>query len=133
DRLDASLLLAPMVKFVAGDDPRWRSTLAAIEARLTHGPLVDRYDQGEVDDGFEGDEGSFVMCSFWFVEALARAGEPERAAELFDRLLTYSGPLGLFSEEIGVDGQLLGNYPQAFSHLALVSAAVALSERLDGG
>ena len=69
----------------------------------------------------------------WFVEALARAGEPERAAELFDRLLTYSGPLGLFSEEIGVDGQLLGNYPQAFSHLALISAAVALTERLDEG
>lgn len=131
DAVDASLLLAPLVKFVPSSDPRWRSTLAVIEERLGHGPLVDRYDQERFDDGFDGPEGSFVMCSFWFVEALARAGEAGRASELFDRLLTYSGPLGLFSEEIGVDGRLLGNYPQAFSHLALISAAVALDEAFD--
>ena len=129
DDLDASILLAPLVKFIPATDPRWRSTLDAIGRELAHGPLVDRY---AIHDGLDGDEGSFTICSFWYVEALARAGEVERAQHLFDRLLSYAGPLGLFSEQIGATGRQLGNTPQALTHLALISAAVALDEALDG-
>jgi GH15 family glucan-1,4-alpha-glucosidase len=128
DDLDASILLAPLVKFLPATDPRWTSTMAALEEHLAHGPLVDRY---ATHDGLDGDEGSFTICSFWYVEALARAGEVERARHLFDRLLSYGGPLGLFSEEIGADGHQLGNFPQAFTHLALISAAYQLDEALD--
>ena len=128
--LDASVLLMPLMKFVAPDDPTWLSTLDAIGDRLAHGPLVDRYDHAAVDDGLEGEEGSFTICSFWFVEALARAGRVDEARRHFDRLLIYASPTGLFSEEIGPNGRLLGNYPQAFTHLALISAAVCLDEAL---
>lgn len=131
DDVDASILLAPLVKFIPGDDPRWQSTLAAIDTHLAHGPLVDRYDTDVVDDGVGGAEGSFLICSFWYVEALTRAGRVDEARWLFDRLLTYASPTGLFAEEIGPDGRLVGNYPQAFSHLALISAAVHLDEALD--
>ncbi len=131
DDVDASILLAPLVKFVPSADPRWMSTLAAIDEQLVHGPLVDRYDTDVVDDGVGGSEGSFLICSFWYVEALTRAGRVDEGRRLFDRLLTYASPAGLFAEEIGPDGRLLGNYPQAFSHLALISAAVHLDEALD--
>jgi GH15 family glucan-1,4-alpha-glucosidase len=120
----------PMMKFVAPDEPMWLSTLDAIDRELARGSLVDRYDPVAVDDGLEGEEGSFTICSFWFVEALCRAGRVDEARRHFDRLLTYASPTGLFSEQIGPNGRLLGNYPQAFTHLALISAAVCLDEAL---
>ncbi len=129
--LDASVLLMPLVKFIPPDDPQWLSTLDAIDRHLAHDVLVDRYDQDEVDDGLDGPEGSFGICSFWYVEALARAGRLEAARTAFDKLITYAGPLGLHSEMIGPTGEQLGNYPQAFTHLALISAAVHLDELLD--
>ena len=129
--LDASMLLAPLVKVISPTDPLWLSTLDAIGDRLAHGPLVDRYDLADSDDGLDGDEGSFTICSFWYVEALAMSGRGREAQLLFDRLLSYATPTGLFSEEIGPNGRLLGNFPQAFTHLALISAAVRLDEVLD--
>jgi GH15 family glucan-1,4-alpha-glucosidase len=131
DSLDASILLMPLVKFVAPSDPMWTGTLDAIGDRLAHGPLVDRYDPEVMDDGLDGEEGSFTICSFWHVEALSRSGRTDEARRHFDRLLTYATPTGLFSEEIGPNGRLLGNFPQAFTHLALISAAVSLNETLD--
>ncbi|MCB0967403.1 MAG: glycoside hydrolase family 15 protein [Ilumatobacter sp.] len=131
DTLDASILLAPLVKFVDGHDPRWTSTLDAVVERLTHGPLVDRYDTAAYDDGLDCGEGSFTICSFWLVEALARAGRVDQARRHFDQLLGYANPVGLFSEQIGPTGRQLGNTPQALTHLALISAAVALDEALD--
>lgn len=133
DALDASILLMPLVKFIAPTDPMWTSTLDAIRNGLAHGPLVDRYDPAISDDGLEGDEGSFTICSFWYVEAMSRSGRVDEARRHFDRLLTYATPTGLFSEEIGPTGRLLGNFPQAFTHLALISAAVSLNESLDAG
>ncbi len=130
DTLDASVLLMPLVKFIPPTDPMWLSTLDAVAEHLAHGPLVDRYDLGATDDGLEGLEGSFTICSFWYVEALSRAGRVNEARMHFDRLLTYATPTGLFSEEIGPNGRLLGNFPQAFTHLALISAAVSLDEAL---
>ncbi len=131
DTLDASILLAPLVKFVDGRDPRWTSTLDAVVEHLAHGPLVDRYDTDRYDDGLTCGEGSFTICSFWLVEALARAGRVEEARRSFDQLLGYANPVGLFSEQIGPSGRQLGNTPQALTHLALISAAVALDEALD--
>ena len=128
--LDASILLAPLVKFLPASDPRWRSTLAAIDEHLAHGPFVDRYDPALSPDGVDGEEGSFTICSFWFVEALCRSGQVDAAHRRFDRLLSYASPLGLFAEQIGADGRQLGNVPQAFTHLALISAAFQLDEDL---
>jgi GH15 family glucan-1,4-alpha-glucosidase len=130
DTVDAALLLMPMVKFIASDDPMWLSTLDSIGGRLASGPLVDRYDPDTTDDGFGGREGSFTICSFWYVETLSRAGRLDEARDYFDRLLNYATPTGLFSEQIGTNGRLLGNFPQAFTHLALISAAVSLDEAL---
>ena len=131
DALDASILLMPLVKFVAPTDPAWGSTLDAIGRGLAHGPLVDRYDPAISEDGLDGEEGSFTICSFWYVEAMSRSGRVDEARRHFDRLLTYATPTGLFSEEIGPTGRLLGNFPQAFTHLALISAAVSLDEALE--
>ena len=131
DTVDASILLAPLVKFVTPSDPKWVSTLDVIRDRLTHGPLVDRYDTSTTDDGLAGGEGSFTICSFWYVEALAVSGRGDEARVLFDRLLSYAGPTGIFSEEIGRNGRMLGNLPQAFTHLSLISAATALDGALD--
>ncbi len=131
DTVDASILLMPLVNFVAGGDPKWLSTLDAVRDQLVRGVLVDRYDNDAVDDGLEGDDGSFSICSFWFVEALTRAGRVEEARTMFEKILTFAGPLGLFSEVISPAGQQLGNYPQAFTHLSLISAAVHLDEALD--
>lgn len=131
DTVDASMLLAPLTKFISPSDPRWTHTLDAITDGLAHGPLVDRYDTDTTDDGVDGHEGSFTICSFWYVEALARSGRTNEARVLFDRLLSYAGPTGIFSEEIGRDGRMVGNLPQAFTHLSLISAATALDEQLD--
>lgn len=126
DELDAAALLMPLVGFLPATDPRVRSTIEAIARDLTHDGLVLRYrtDQGLNADGLSGHEGTFVICSFWLVSALARAGEIERAEALFERLAGYANDLGLLAEEIDpASGELLGNFPQAFSHIGLITAA----------
>jgi GH15 family glucan-1,4-alpha-glucosidase len=130
DVLDASVLLMPLVKFIAPTDPRWLSTLDAITKELVSDSLVYRYNARASPDGLDGEEGTFSMCSFWYVEALARAGRLEEARLAFEKMLTYANHLGLFSEEIGPTGEQLGNFPQAFTHLALISAAVNLDHQL---
>jgi GH15 family glucan-1,4-alpha-glucosidase len=131
--LDAALLMMPLVRFIGPDDPMWASTLAAIDRVLVADAMVYRYAAGDRIDGLPGDEGTFTPCSFWFVECLARAGEVDRAQLLFEKLAGYANHLGLFSEEIGPRGQALGNFPQGLTHLALISAAVALDRALERG
>jgi GH15 family glucan-1,4-alpha-glucosidase len=130
DVLDASVLLMPLVKFVSPTDPRWLSTLDAIKRELVSDSLVYRYNAAASPDGLEGDEGTFSICSFWYVEALTRAGRLDEARLAFEKQLTYANHLGLYSEEVGPAGEQLGNFPQAFTHLALISAAVNLDRRL---
>ena len=130
DVVDASLLLMPLVKFIAPTDPRWLSTLAAIGDELVSDSLVYRYNVEGSPDGIDGDEGTFSICSFWYVEALARAGQLDQARLAFEKMLTYANHLGLYSEEIGPTGEQLGNFPQAFTHLALISAATNLDRQL---
>jgi pentatricopeptide repeat protein len=130
DFLDASVLLMPLVKFVAPTDPRWLSTLDAIGKELVSDSLVYRYNAAASPDGLQGDEGTFSICSFWYVEALARAGRLDEARLVFEKMLTYGNHLGLYSEEIGPTGELLGNFPQAFTHLSLISAAFNLDRKL---
>ncbi len=133
NNLDASVLLMPLVRFISPVDPMWRSTMKAIEARLVEDTLVHRYEAERTNvDGIPGGEGSFTPCSFWYIECLARAGELEKAQLLFEKLLGYANHLGLYSEEIGPSGQHLGNFPQAFTHLALISAATYLDRVLSG-
>jgi pentatricopeptide repeat protein len=133
DVLDASLLLMPLVHFVAPTDPRWLATLDAIGAHLVHDSLVQRYDTAEAPDGVGGDEGTFSMCTYWYVECLARAGRLEEAELVFEKMHTYANHVGLFSEQIGPTGELLGNFPQALTHLAVISAAIDLDRHLGGG
>jgi GH15 family glucan-1,4-alpha-glucosidase len=128
--LDASVLLMPLVHFISPTDPRWLATLDAIGEELVSDSLVYRYDPAASPDGLDGDEGTFSICSFWYVEALSRAGRLHEARLAFEKMLTYGNHLGLFSEEIGPSGELLGNFPQAFTHLALISAAVNLDRKL---
>jgi GH15 family glucan-1,4-alpha-glucosidase len=128
--LDASVLLMPLVKFMAPTDPMWLSTLDAIGSELVSDSLVYRYNPVAAPDGLEGDEGTFSMCSFWYVEALAGAGRVDEARLAFEKMLTYANHLGLYAEEIGASGELLGNFPQAFTHLALISAAFNLDRLL---
>jgi len=130
EALDASLLLMPLVHFIAPTDPRWLSTLNAIGRELVSDSLVYRYDLTAAPDGVDGNEGTFSMCSFWYVECLARAGRLDEAQLAFQKMLTYANHLGLYSEQIGPSGELLGNFPQAFTHLALISAAVNLDRQL---
>jgi GH15 family glucan-1,4-alpha-glucosidase len=130
DVLDASILLMPLVLFIAPRDPRWVSTLDAISDELVSDSLVYRYNIEASPDGLRGEEGTFSMCSFWYVEALTRAGRVDEARLAFEKMLTYANHLGLFSEEIGPTGELLGNFPQAFTHLALISAAYNLDKAL---
>ncbi|WP_035347312.1 glycoside hydrolase family 15 protein [Edaphobacter aggregans] len=130
--LDASVLLMPMMRFISPSDPRWLSTLDAIERELTVDTLVYRYrNQGQID-GIPGGEGSFTACSFWFIEALARSHQTTKARLLFEKMLGYANHLGLYSEEIGLNGTHLGNFPQALTHLALISAATYLDRALSG-
>ena len=134
--LDASLLLAPLVRFLPPDDPQIRATVMAIRDELTVDGLVLRYRVEETDDGFTGEEGTFTICSFWLVSALCEIGEVGKARKLCAKLLSFAGPLELYAEEIDAhSGQHLGNFPQAFTHLALINAVlhvVALEERDDG-
>jgi GH15 family glucan-1,4-alpha-glucosidase len=130
DVLDASLLLMPLMKFIAPQDPRWLSTLDGIGGELVSDSLVYRYNAGAPSDGLRGHEGTFSICTFWYVEALARAGRVDEARLIFEKMLTYANHLGLYAEEIGPCGEQLGNFPQAFTHLALISAAVNLDRQL---
>ena len=133
DVLDASLLLMPLVKFVGPTDPRWLATLDRIQEELTYDTLVDRYQVGEAaSDGLEGSEGSFSICSFWLVECLTRAGRLDEARLALEKIFSYANHLGLYAEEIGRSGEALGNFPQAFTHLSLISAAIHLDEALGG-
>jgi GH15 family glucan-1,4-alpha-glucosidase len=129
--LDASLLLMPKVGFLSPRDPDWLSTLEAMDHELVSDSLVYRYDPAASPDGLRGSEGTFNLCSFLYVEALARAGKLREARYAFEKMLTYANHVGLFAEEIGPSGEQLGNFPQAFTHLALVAAALALDEELD--
>jgi GH15 family glucan-1,4-alpha-glucosidase len=129
--LDASSLLIPLVKFVGPTDPRWLSTLRALEENLISDSLVFRYKIGDKPlDGLAGTEGTFSMCSFWYVECLSRAGDLDKARFFFEKALGYANHLGLYAEQIGPCGQHLGNFPQAFTHLALISAAYDIDRRL---
>ncbi|KPG81970.1 glycoside hydrolase family 15 protein [Pseudomonas sp. RIT-PI-o] len=131
--LDGSMLLMPLVRFVSAKDPRWLSTLEAIEKTLVRDGMVYRYRNEDANiDGLNGTEGAFAACSFWYVECLARAGQVEKAHLEFEQLLRYANPLGLYAEEFDSHGRHLGNTPQALTHLALISAASFLDRKLSG-
>jgi GH15 family glucan-1,4-alpha-glucosidase len=134
--LDASLLVMPLVKFSGPNDPRFLSTLDRISAELASDSLVNRYAATGMDgitsvEGTVEGEGTFNLCSFWYVEALTRAGRVREARWIFEKMLTYANHLGLYAEQIGASGEALGNFPQAFTHLALISAAANLDRALD--
>jgi GH15 family glucan-1,4-alpha-glucosidase len=131
--LDSSLLLMPLMGFIAPRDPMWLSTLDAMNKELVSDSLVYRYNPAASPDGLAGQEGTFSLCTFWYVDALARAGRLEEAQFTFEKMHTYANHLRLFSEEIGVTGEQLGNFPQAFSHLSLINAAINLDYQLDHG
>ena len=127
DALDASALLAALYGFLPGDDPTLRSTVGAIADELTENGFVLRYETEHADDGLSGKEGTFVICSFWLVSALAIIGEMQHARDLMRRLVKVASPLGLYAEEFDAEtGMHLGNFPQAFSHLAAVEAAATI-------
>lgn len=128
--LDAGLLLMPMVKFTSPADPRFLATLDAIEQHLVTDSLVFRYEPGT--DGLEGEEGTFSICSFWYVEALTRAGRLADAQLALEKMFTYANHVGLYAEQVSATGDQVGNFPQAFTHLALISAAINLDRALDG-
>lgn len=130
--VDASTLLMPLVRFISPKDPRWLSTLERIETELVSDSLVYRYrPELAAPDGFVSHEGTFSMCSFWFVECLSRAGQLEKARFYFEKMLGYANHLGLYSEQLGFEGEHLGNFPQAFTHLGLISAAYNLNQQLN--
>ncbi|MFF0082010.1 glycoside hydrolase family 15 protein [Streptomyces canus] len=131
DVLDASLLLAPRVGFVSPRSPGWLNTLDAMERVLVSDSLVYRYDPQASPDGLRGSEGTFSLCTFLYVDALARAGRLPQARYTFEKMQTYANHVGLFAEEIGPSGEQLGNFPQAFTHLSLIMAATTLDEALD--
>jgi GH15 family glucan-1,4-alpha-glucosidase len=125
DALDASMLLVPLLRFLPPDDPRVRRTVLAIADDLTVEGLVLRYQVKETDDGFSGEEGTFTICSFWLVSALCEIGEHARARALCEKLLGFASPLLLYAEELDPrTGRHLGNFPQAFTHLALINAVM---------
>jgi GH15 family glucan-1,4-alpha-glucosidase len=131
--LDASALLLPLTKFISPTDPRWQSTLKAIEEHLVEDSLVYRYRPDRAAaDGMTGMESTFNVCSFWYVECLARAGDLRQARYIFEKALGYANHLGLYAEQLGPCGEHLGNFPLALSHIALISAAWTLDRRLSG-
>jgi GH15 family glucan-1,4-alpha-glucosidase len=130
DVLDAAVLMMPLAMFVSPTDPKWLSTLDALGRQLVSDSLVYRYDPVATPDGVRGDEGTFSICSFWYVEALSLAGQLDEARLAFEKMLTYANHLGLYAEQIGRTGEQLGNFPQAFTHLALISAAFKLDRAL---
>jgi len=133
DVLDSSLLRATAVGFITPNDPLWISTLAAMEDELVTDSLVYRYDPSASPDGLRGSEGTFSLCTFMYVDSLARAGQLDKARVIFEKMLTYANHVGLFSEEIALTGEQIGNFPQAFTHLAMIDAAITLDRQLDSG
>jgi GH15 family glucan-1,4-alpha-glucosidase len=133
DVLDSSLLRMTSVGFISPMDPMWTSTLDAMDRELVTDSLVYRYDPGASPDGLQGSEGTFSLCTFMYVDSLARAGQLEKARNTFEKMLTYANHLGLYSEEIALTGEQIGNFPQAFTHLALIDAALTLDRHLDSG
>ncbi|MCO6476825.1 MAG: glycoside hydrolase family 15 protein [Phaeodactylibacter sp.] len=134
DALDASALLIPLVRLLSPYEKRWQSTLKAIERELVTDTLVYRYrTEDGAEDGLEGPEETFSMCSFWYIENLAKAGQTDKARLYFEKMLGYANHLGLFSEMIALNGEQVGNFPQAFTHLALISAAYQLEHVMEGG
>jgi len=132
--LDASILLMPLVRFLPPEDPRIKATVLAVAEELTEDGLVLRYRVEETDDGLSGEEGTFTICSFWLVSALSEIGEQARARELCEKLLSYASNLGLYAEEIDArSGRHLGNFPQAFTHLALINAVTHVIRAEDAG
>ncbi|MFF7309167.1 glycoside hydrolase family 15 protein [Streptomyces sp. NPDC008137] len=130
DVLDAAVLMMPLTKFIAPTDPKWLSTLDVLTEELVSDSLVYRYDPQSSPDGVRGDEGTFSICSFWYVEAMVHAGRIDEARLAFEKMLTYANHLGLYAEEISHTGEQQGNFPQAFTHLALISAAFNLDRAL---
>jgi GH15 family glucan-1,4-alpha-glucosidase len=131
--MDASVLLMPLLRFISPTDPRWTSTMKAVTRDLVEDSLVRRYRiQGSETDGFPDDEGTFTICSFWYAECLSRAGDVQQARFVFEKVVGYANHLGLFAEQLGPSGEHLGNFPQAFTHLALISAAFDIDRRLSG-
>ena len=131
DVLDSALLMMPLEGMVTPQDPMWLSTLKVIDKQLVSDSLVYRYNPGASPDGLHGDEGTFSLCTFLYVDALARSGRLDEAVLTFEKMQTYGNHLGLFSEEIGPTGEQLGNFPQAFTHLSLINAAITLNRELD--
>ncbi|AWW41317.1 glycoside hydrolase family 15 protein [Streptomyces cadmiisoli] len=131
DVLDSSLLRMATVGFITPEDPMWTSTLDAMEQELVSDSLVYRYNPEASPDGLRGSEGTFSLCTFMYVDALARAGRADRARLVFEKMMGYANHLGLYSEEIDPTGRQLGNFPQAFTHLALIDAAITLNDALD--
>jgi GH15 family glucan-1,4-alpha-glucosidase len=130
DVLDAAVLMMPLAKFISPTDPKWLSTLDALTSDLVSDSLVYRYDPEASPDGLRGEEGTFSICSFWYVEALTRSGRIDEARLAFEKMLTYANHLGLYAEQISRTGEQQGNFPQAFTHLALISAAFNLDRAL---
>ncbi len=131
DVLDASTLLMPAVGMIVPTDEKWASTMSAMDKTLVSDSLVYRYDPKASPDGLRGSEGTFSLCTGWYVDALTRSGRLDEARLVFEKMLTYGNHLGLFSEEIGITGDQLGNFPQAFTHLSLINAAINLDHHLD--
>jgi GH15 family glucan-1,4-alpha-glucosidase len=133
EELDAAMLRITQVRFLRSADPRELSTIKAIAKKLGNGVLLHRYDAARTDDGVPGEEGAFLMCSFWLADALAHAGRVEEAQRWFEKMLAFASPLGLYAEEADTrTGELLGNFPQAFTHLALIGAAVNIERARQG-
>lgn len=129
DQLDASVLLMPLVRFISPKDWRWLKTLEAVERELKLDVLIYRYLNTDMNqDGLGGEEGTFTMCSFWYAECLAKTGQTEKANEVFAKILGYGSPIRLFSEQLSKRGEQLGNFPQALTHLGLISAAIAINK-----
>lgn len=129
--VDAATLLMPIIRFISPTDPQWLSTLKRIEEELVSDSLVYRYRPDEEVEGLTGGEGTFSMCTFWYVECLARAGQIDKATLFFEKMLGYANHLGLYAEQLGVRGEHLGNFPQAFTHLGLISAALSLNKEIN--
>jgi GH15 family glucan-1,4-alpha-glucosidase len=132
DTVDAATLLMPLIRFISPKDPRWLSTLKRIEDELVSDALVYRYRNDEAFDGLAGGEGTFSMCTFWYVECLAKSGQVDKARLYFEKMLGYANHLGLYAEMLGLKGDHLGNFPQAFTHFGLISAALSINDMLEG-
>jgi GH15 family glucan-1,4-alpha-glucosidase len=131
DTVDASTLMMPFVRFIGPKDPKWLSTLKCIEEKLVDDFLVYRYRSKKGFDGLVGQEGTFSMCTFWFIECLSRSGQLDKARLYFEKMLGYANHVGLYAEQLGFSGEHLGNFPQAFTQLGLISAAISLNKQLN--